>query len=106
MKKFTLVNLGAIVLLVGCARFSTTQRDERTNEKTGETTTITTKAAAWTFFESKSTLAKWKATQTEKSQGAEVGGLEQSSSATTNAVELVRTVVEAAVSGAVKSVRP
>lgn len=94
-----------LMILVGCARFSTVQIDERTNAKTGEKTKITTKAASITFFDSKSSLAKWKASQTEKAQGAEVGGLSQESSAT-NVVRIVESAVEAAVKTAIKSVSP
>lgn len=97
MKKTLLVAIG-LMALMGCARFSTTQIDFRDET----TTTITTKAASWTFFESKSTLAKWKALQSEKSQGAEVGGLAQSSSATTNLVDLIKAVTE----GVVKGLKP
>jgi hypothetical protein len=78
--------IGALLIGVGCARFSTTQTDSRDGEKT----TITTKAASWTLFSSKSSLAKWKATQTEKSQGAEVGGLEQQGG--TNAVAVLQAI--------------
>ena len=68
----------------GCiARFTTTQQDERTTDPWGNPrTTITTKATAWTWGDSKSALANFKATQTEKSQGASVGSLTQESSAT------------------------
>jgi len=97
MKTLTLIL--AIAALGGCARFSTTQKDVRD----GTTTTITTKATSWTFFDSKSALAKWKATQTEKSQGAEVGGLNQESSGT-NAVDLIRAIAEGAVNGAAKAI--
>lgn len=74
--------IAVLLALPACSTFSTTQIDERTNQKTGETTKITTKAAARTFWDSKSNLAKWKATQSEKSQGAEVGGLGLESSGT------------------------
>jgi len=67
----------------GCASFKTVQIDER-NEQTGEGR-IETRVAARTLFTSKSTLTQFKATQTERSQGAEVGGLTQQSSGT-NAV--------------------
>jgi predicted Fe-S protein YdhL (DUF1289 family) len=62
----------------GCARFSTTQTEVR-NEAT---VTITTKAQAWTLFSSKSALAKWKAEQSEGTQGASVGSLEQQADST------------------------
>jgi hypothetical protein len=69
--------------LMGCASFKTVQIDER-NEQTGEGR-IETRVAARTLFTSKSTLTQFKANQTERSQGAEVGGLTQQSSGT-NAV--------------------
>lgn len=81
-----------MALSVGCAQFGTIQIDERSNEKTGENTKITTKASSRTFFSSKSELTKWKATQTEKSQGAEVGGLSQQGA--TNAVGALKAVAE------------
>lgn len=87
MKKIetTILVTVAILLLAalsGCARFVTTQTDERTNEKTGEKTKISTKAKATTFWDSKSALANFKAAQTEKSQSASVGSLVQESSGT------------------------
>lgn len=88
-------------MLISCARFSTVQRDERTDTKT----TVTTKASSWTFFDSKSSLSKWKATQSEKTQGASVGGLEQSASGT-NAVSLIEAVAKGAVEGAVRAAAP
>ena len=89
-KTFALAVAGLILfMLLGCARFSTVQTDERTNEKTGEKTTVTTKAASWTLFDSQSSLARWKATQSEKSQGAEVGGLGQEATGT-NIVEGIK----------------
>lgn len=86
-----------ITFSLGCSSFSTHQTDVRDGTKT----TITTKATARTFFDSKSNLAKWKAQQTEKSQGAEVGGLVQESSGT-NAVNLIEAAVGAAVRAATR----
>ena len=102
MKKF-LYLIPAI--LMGCARFSTTQTDTRENTKTGEKTSITTHASALTFFDSRSTLANFKAAQTEKSQGASVGTLTQDA-AGTNATALVEAVTKGAVEGAVKFLVP
>lgn len=95
MKRF--IVLLAILSLSGCAQFSTVQTDTRDGTKT----TITTKATSRTFFDSKSNLARWKAQQTEKSQGAEVGGLVQESSGT-NAVNLIEAAVGAAVRAATR----
>lgn len=80
--------------LAGCARFSTTQKDIRyeNGKKVGE---ITTKASGTTFGTSKSALANFKATQTEKSQGATVGGLNQESSGT-NAVAFLEALAKLA----------
>lgn len=86
----------ASLCLQGCASFSTVQTDiSTTKDKDGNPTTrtITTKAKASTFFESKSTLATWKATQTDKSQGATVGGLEQASTGT-NTVALLKALAD------------
>ena len=64
------------LLLCGCARFSTTQKDIR-HESDGSRNEITTRATGWTLFSASSSLASWKATQTEGEQGAEVGNLVQ-----------------------------
>jgi hypothetical protein len=93
--------LVVLVLLSGCARFNTTQIDERTNAQTQETIKTITKATSWTFFDSKSGLARWKATQSEKTQGAEVGGLQQESYGT-NLVNLFEAVARGAAKGALK----
>jgi len=76
----TLLTLSTLLALsVGCARFSTTQTDVRYDETGKPLTSITTKAQAYTLFQSKSQLAEWKASQSEGEQGAEVGGLTQES---------------------------
>jgi hypothetical protein len=100
MKQLTAISLA--LLLCGCARFSTKQTDERTNEQTGEKTKVTTKASATTFAASKSALAQWKASQTDKQQGAEVGSLEQESDAS----KLLDAVVQAAVKAGAATVKP
>lgn len=86
--------LCALVVAAGCARFSTKQTERRYDPTSGKLTTeIVTRAASGTFFESKSSLAKWKAAQSEKSQSAEVGGLSQESSGT-NAVQVLGAIAE------------
>jgi len=81
-------------LLPACARFSTTQTDYSYDPTTGaKIRQITTKASAKTFFEAKSSLTTWKATQTDKTQGATVGGLEQASTGT-NTVNLLKALAE------------
>jgi hypothetical protein len=71
----------AASVMAGCARFKTTQVDERKNPN-GESTTISTTVSASTLWTSRSQLANFKAAQTEKSQGASVGSLSQESSGT------------------------
>ncbi len=71
--------------LVGCARFSTTQTDVSPER------TITTKASAWTFGTSKSALSNFKASQTDKTQGAAVGSLSQETSGT-NVVQALQAI--------------
>lgn len=73
------------IVLVGCARFSTVQTDVSPNR------TITTRAAGYTLFNGNSKLASWKASQTDKSQGASVSDMQQSSSGT-NTVELLKAI--------------
>lgn len=83
----------------GCARFSTTQKDLSYDANGYPLRTITTHAAATTFFAADSKLATWKATQSDKSQGATVGGLEQSadsSQAITNAGAFLGAVIREA----------
>lgn len=73
-----------LALATGCAMFQTTQKDQRYEggKKTGK---ITTRATAFTFWESKSALANFKASQTEKTQGASVGSLNQEGGGTNTA---------------------
>ena len=83
-----------LISLCSCARFNTTQTDYSYDPETGnKIRQITTKAASSTFFESKSSLTTWKATQTDKTQGATVGGLEQSSTGT-NTVSLLKALAD------------
>lgn len=95
---------GLVWFAVGCASFSTTQTDERTNETTGEKTTVTTRAKSRTFFDSKSKLADFKATQTEKSQSASVGSLSQESSGS-NTVNLIEAASRGAAQGTVNALK-
>lgn len=88
------------VLLSGCASFSTTQIDE-SDAKTGSRK-ITTKIKTRTFFDSKSELAKLKATTTDKSQSVGVGSLAQEASGT-NVTRIIDAVTQAAVTAAAKA---
>lgn len=93
MKKLILIALCAS----GCASFKTTQVDE-SDAKTGSrkiTTTVTTR----TFWDSKSELAKLKASTTDKSQTIGVGSIANESSGT-NAIALIEAVVAAAIKAA------
>lgn len=87
MKSLLVLAVALAVSPIGCARFSTTQTD-LSHENGQPARKITTKAKAWTFGTSKSALANFKATQTDKTQGASVGTLTQESSGT-NAVAVV-----------------
>lgn len=80
-------------LIIGCARFSTTQTDV-SYENGKPLRTITTHAAATTLFEGRSSLANFKASQTDKTQGANVGALSQDSSTTTNTAASLNAIVE------------
>ena len=74
----------AALAIAGCARFKTTQIDER-KAPDGQITKVSTIVSASTLFTSKSQLANFRANQTERQQGASVGSLSQESSGT-NAV--------------------
>lgn len=105
---FNALVIGALLLGVsctGCAHFITKQTDTSYDDQGHPQRAITTTAKATTFFDAGSQLANFKANQTDKSQGATVGSLNQASSGT-NTVDLVGTAVGAAVSAAVKSVKP
>ncbi len=99
-----LLLLASLIALAGCSHFSTTQTDYSYAPNTNSAfltytpvRKITTHASASTFFDSSSQLANFKASQTDKTQGASVGSLNQQSSSTN-----VQNIVNAAVSGAVQ----
>lgn len=91
MKKLLIVL--SLVSLCGCAHFSTSQTDTTTDPKTGVVASRTTKAYATTFFDAKSDLARFRASQSDKTQSASVGGLNQEASST-NVVSGLTKVVE------------
>lgn len=68
--------LAAALLLSGCATYTTTQTDISPERS------ITTKVSVRTFWDSDSQLANSKATQTDKSQSATLGTLNQTSTST------------------------
>jgi hypothetical protein len=81
----TVVILASLaVVICGCSSFKTIQNETR-NETEG-IVQITTTVKAHTFFDSKSGLSNFKASQSEKTQGASVGSLVQESDGT-NAVK-------------------
>lgn len=83
MKSFAIGFCSYAVLLMfsGCAQFNTAQTDE-SYEQGQLVRKVTTRASAYTLIESKSSLANFKATQTDKTQSASVGSLDQQSNAT------------------------
>ena len=85
-----------VILMTGCARFNTKQTDISYDRETGKPTReITTKAGTTTFFDAKSELAKFRASQTDKSQTASVGTLNNETSGT-NAVAILQGMTELA----------
>lgn len=74
------------VALCGCAQFTTTQTDE-SYEGGQLVRKVTTRASASTLIESRSQLANFKASQTDKTQSATVGSLSQDSNATNSVNE-------------------
>ena len=71
-----------VLALSGCAQFRTDQTDESTTSPEGiETRKVTTRATARTFAAGKQALSNWKASQTDKTQGASVGSVNQESDA-------------------------
>jgi hypothetical protein len=89
----------ALSLGAGCARFQTKQTDISYDEQGLPARTITTKVSAYTLFEADSKLSQFKASQTDKSQAASVGSLEQSAGST-NTVAALNAIVQ--ILGAVK----
>jgi hypothetical protein len=98
--------LAIALLLCGCSSYQTIQTDSRKEAQDGTAITeIKTTVKARTFFDSKSKLADFKASQTEKSQSTSVGSLSQESSAT-NVAPVVKAVFEGIISGALKTAAP
>lgn len=102
-RKLLVVSMG-LVLVAGCARFSTRQTDLSYDNQGKPQRQITTTATAYTLWTAKSSLATWKATQTDKSQGATVGNLAQESNST-NAAAVFEAIGKAVVTGLAPSAR-
>lgn len=90
---------GAFLLSVsGCANFHTVQRDVSVAPD-GTRREIETRATARTLAAGKQTLANWKASQTDKTQGASVGDIGQESDATKLTEALGSVMMRALVAG-------
>ena len=87
-----------LALAPGCARFTSTVTERTLADGVVERVTV---VKATTVFDSKSELAKLSSGQTDKSQKVSIGSLNQESSAT-NTVNLIESVIGAAVRAAVK----
>lgn len=85
------------MVFVGCGSFSTTQHDRSYSPDGKPIREISTRVTARTFFDAKSSLAKFKAMQTDKTQSAVVGSLDTSTSGTNaiKALELMKDIVVA-----------
>jgi len=96
-----IVGLVALLALCGgCARFHSVQIQTKLDGSHVESRqTITT------FWDSQASIAKLRASTTDKTQGLTVGGFAEESSAT-NAVELIDRITRAAVSAAVNAAAP
>lgn len=98
MKRILPHLIGLCLLVTGCARFTSTITERTLPDGVIERVTV---VRAATMFDSKSELAKLSSGQTDKSQKVSIGSLSQESSAT-NAMNLIESVVGAAVRAAVK----
>lgn len=92
MKKIITLAIVAVAC-AGCARFTTTQKDIR-YEAGKPGAEITTKVSAWTLFSSKSRLTDFTAKQSEATQAAQVGQLEQQGA--TNVIAALQAMVDLA----------
>lgn len=95
-----LMAVGIMVMFTGCARFHSVQVETSLDGSRRET-----RQTISTFWDSKSEVSKVRATTTDKSQGLSIGSVSESSSGT-NATDLVKSAVGAAVSAAVGAVKP
>ena len=82
-KSLLAVVIAAVLVwtVAGCASYKTVQEDTSYDELGQAIRKITTTVKVGTFCDSNSALATSKATNTDKSQTSELGGLSQSSSA-------------------------
>jgi hypothetical protein len=87
----------ALLCLVGCARFHSHQTELRPDG-----TKVESDQVILTFWDSKSSVAKLRASTTDKTMGLTVGGYEAEVTST-NVNALVSDIVGAAVGGAVSA---
>lgn len=80
-----------VALLCGCGSLSTMQVNEKVDATGKFTERVTTKTHVFTVFDAHNELAKFKTTQTDKTQGVGIGSLGQESS-TTNAVQALQAI--------------
>lgn len=82
MNMKTIAALAVCVALAGCASYTTTQKDLSYDTSGAPIREITTTVKVSTFWDSDNALASSRATNTDKSQSSELGGLAQSSTST------------------------
>jgi len=97
MKLLTILTLAA--LLAGCATYTTRQTDISPERS------ITTEVSVRTFWDSNSQLANSAATQTDKSQSAKLGTLNQTSTST-NITEQLEILLKLAALLGTKGIAP
>jgi len=97
MKLLTILTLAA--LLAGCATYTTRQTDISPDRS------ITTDVTVRTFWDSDSQLANSNATQTDKSQSAKLGTLNQTSTST-NITEQLEILLKLAALLGTKGIAP
>lgn len=97
--KTTIILLSAAALLTGCATYTTKQSDISPERS------ITTEVTVRTFWDSNSQLANSAATQTDKSQSAKLGTLNQTSTST-NVTEQLEILLKLAAILGTKGIAP
>ncbi len=96
------IGLSVIALGTGCSHFKSTVSETVIGGVTNRITTV----GATTFFDAKSQLSKLATGQTDKgNQKVSVGALNEEASGS-NAVQVLRIVVESAATGAAKAIVP
>lgn len=103
MKPYLALLLLALLLLCGCAHFTSEQTETRTEGT--NTVILKSQQRITTFFDSKTGIAKMRVSRTEKTTGITVGGFEQESSGS-NVVGLIESVSKGATKGALEYLAP